>query len=124
LKGVARGVAGFGIKPAVGVVDLVTRTAEGIRNTTTYWDEKHRLRVRPPRYFGGDRVLQPYNLEKSEGQELLFTIEEGKYQTDFYMFHIDIENSVIIISDNHVISINRFNIKLEEWNVCIKGMRS
>jgi hypothetical protein len=40
------------------------------------------------------------------------------------MFHIDIENSVIIISDSHVISINRFNIKLEEWNVCIKGMRS
>jgi len=132
----------------------VTRTAEGIRNTTTYWDEKHRLRVRPPRYFGSDRLLQvrcrarcrrqqrasinlslhpplrtficaqPYCREKSEGQELLYTLEEGKYQKDYYMYHINIENSVIIISDNHVISINRFNIKLEEWNVQIKGMRS
>ena len=48
----------FGLKPAVGVVDLVTRTAEGIRNTTTYWDDKGRQRVRPPRYFGAEGLLE------------------------------------------------------------------
>ena len=57
LKGIGRGLIGIGLKPIIGVVDLVTRTAEGIRNTATYWEEKNRGRIRPPRYFSRDKVL-------------------------------------------------------------------
>ena len=38
------------------------------------------------------------------------------------MYHRIIENSVIVLSDGHIISINKFNPKLEEWNVSLKGL--
>ena len=57
VKGIGKGIAGFGLKPVIGVVDFFTRTAEGIRNTASYWEQKKRERSRPPRYFGRDKVL-------------------------------------------------------------------
>jgi hypothetical protein len=47
-------------KPAVGVVDLVTRSAEGLKNTTTYWEEGSKKRVRLPRFIGGDGVMHVF----------------------------------------------------------------
>lgn len=56
LKGFGRGIAGVIIKPSVGAIDLITRTTEGVRNTTLLGDKKVE-RKRPPRYFGtGDRL--------------------------------------------------------------------
>lgn len=54
-KGVGKGLVGVVLKPTVGVVDLATKTTEGIRNTTTYFDEKS-YRVRPPRFIGPTKV--------------------------------------------------------------------
>lgn len=52
------------MKPTVGVVDLVSRTTEGIANTASYFENKSRQRRRPPRYFPMNRVLLPYDHEK------------------------------------------------------------
>jgi vacuolar protein sorting-associated protein 13A/C len=121
VKGIGRGVIGLGLKPVIGVVDFVTRTAEGMRNTATYWEEKRRGRVRPPRYFGRDKVLELYSEPKALGQELLYTLELGKYRKEFYVHHIEEENTIIIVSDNHILSVNKLNVKQEEWHVKIKG---
>lgn len=44
------------MKPIVGSVDLISRTTEGIRNTTTILD-KSAERSRPPRSIGEDKAL-------------------------------------------------------------------
>jgi vacuolar protein sorting-associated protein 13A/C len=75
------------LKPAVGAVDLITRTTEGIKNTTTIFDEKLKARIRPPRFFGSDHLITIYNLEASLGQEIMSTANGGQYLNDYYEFH-------------------------------------
>lgn len=36
IKGVGKGLAGAVVKPVVGTVELFSKTAEGVKNTTTY----------------------------------------------------------------------------------------
>jgi hypothetical protein len=47
----------FGLKPVVGTIDFVSKTTEGIRNTTTMGD-KVLGRSRFPRKIGADKVLE------------------------------------------------------------------
>ena len=122
VKGIGRGAIGFGLKPMIGVVDFVTRTTEGIRNTATYWDEIRRGRVRPPRYFGRDKVLETYSMVKSRGQELLFTIDHGKYRKYFYVHHIEEETTIVLLSNAHIISMSRYDSEQEDWNVKVSDI--
>jgi vacuolar protein sorting-associated protein 13A/C len=82
----------------VGVVDLLTKTTEGIRNTAAYLDESKRHRIRWPRYFALPPVLQAYDQDKSIGQTLLKVIDEGSYAHQQYRFHMRIaeENWVLM----------------------------
>ena len=51
-KGTIKGLAGLIVKPVVGVMDLTSKTAEGIKNTANYFDDKsNETRFRPPRVF-------------------------------------------------------------------------
>ena len=68
------------LKPTVGVVDMVTKAAEGAKNTVTYFDDKKRKRLRPPRYFGPQKLLEEYSETKAEGQYLLKTISQGQFE--------------------------------------------
>jgi len=65
VKGIGRGVIGVAIKPTAGVLDLATKTTQGLKNTTTIFDEV-KQRKRAPRYFGPDRVLVPFNATHSK----------------------------------------------------------
>jgi len=114
----------LGIKPVVGVLDFITKTTEGIRNTTTYWDGKHRNRIRQPRYFGPDQVLQPYSSEKAQGQEYLHVIEEGKYRNQSYLYHVSVEGRVVLLSDSNVFCIRGNKEEaFAEWSVPIQDIR-
>ncbi len=50
-KGVGKGVIGLFTKPAVGVFDFVSASTEGIRNTTTVFDQGEIDRARLPRFI-------------------------------------------------------------------------
>jgi len=60
LKGIGRGIVGTVVKPVAGVLDLTSKTLEGVRNTTTLFDEK-RERIRIPRSFGTDGTMRVFN---------------------------------------------------------------
>jgi vacuolar protein sorting-associated protein 13A/C len=45
------------VKPVTGILDLAAKTAEGIRNTTTYFDKEEVCRTRKPRLFGPEGTL-------------------------------------------------------------------
>jgi len=85
-KGLGRGVVGVVAKPTVGAIDFVTRTTEGIKNTTTLFDEQ-KERIRYPRMLGNDYKIVSYDAKKSEGQYILFTTQNGKYQNEKYVYH-------------------------------------
>jgi vacuolar protein sorting-associated protein 13A/C len=84
------------LKPAVGAVDLFTRTTEGIKNTTTYFDEKSKAPIRPSRFFPPDNLVTMYHLEKSVGQQILKTMEPAKYRREHYVSHIVIRDVCVL----------------------------
>jgi len=84
LKGIGKGVAGLVLKPAIGTIDFVVQTAEGIKNTTTLLDDNVKARIRPPRHFGSDSLLRCYH-------------------NQFYVYHVTLPNEeIIIMSESHV----------------------
>jgi vacuolar protein sorting-associated protein 13A/C len=90
-KGIGQGLIGVVVKPTVGALDMVQRTTEGIKNTTSSADQ-NRKRRRPPRYIDRDRVLRIYDLEKAQMQSLLHQLEGGAYKKHKYSSHIYLEN--------------------------------
>lgn len=107
LKGIGLGVSGVVIKPVVGAIDLVTKTTEGIRNTTTFFEERERHRVRLPRHIADDRVLRPYSRDAAIGVFILRTQlpapfnAEDTYHASFYTGPIS--RRVFLLSAYHVI---------------------
>ena len=39
-KGVRKGLTGIVVKPITGVIDVISKTTEGIKNTALYFDDK------------------------------------------------------------------------------------
>lgn len=100
-KGVGIGVVGAVLKPTVGVVDLVTKTTEGIKNSAANYSAAQRQRVRWPRYFPDPPILEVYNREKSLGQTLLKTINDGNYGHQRYRFHLQVSRDRwVLLSHN------------------------
>ena len=40
LPGLLKGTTGLVMKPFIGVIDLVSKTSEGLKNTATHFDDK------------------------------------------------------------------------------------
>lgn len=105
------------LKPTIGVLDLLTKTGEGIRNATDMADGMQRTRDRPPRYFGPDRVLQPYSAARSAGQELLRRVDNGRFVRDFYITHYDMmEGSVLLVSHQHLLFFTSAPKLILQWS--------
>lgn len=68
-KGVGKGLMGAVFKPVTGVMDLASKTAEGIKNTTTYFDEKKDIDIRtrfPRCFYGKERTVKQYSQRDAE----------------------------------------------------------
>eukprot|EP01133_Synstelium_polycarpum_P011523 gene11523-13446_t len=101
-KGLVQGVVGVAIKPTAAVIDMTTKATEGIKNTTNLQDDKER--VRPPRCFGNDNVLRPFDPSESEGWFLLKTAHKGKHAHELYIWHYPVNNeSTVIITNQSLI---------------------
>jgi hypothetical protein len=100
-KGIGKGLAGIVLKPVVGAVDLVTRTTEGIKNTTTYMDEKSKAPIRPPRHFGSDGLVRIFDYERAAGQLVLRTLSERRGRRDIYESHVILKDKLVLISKRH-----------------------
>lgn len=72
----------------VGVVDMASTVTEGIRNTTTVFDDNAIDRARLPRQVSREGILKSYNERESLGQRWMAEAGEGKYRRDFYVAHI------------------------------------
>ena len=60
-KGVIQGLGGLVVKPISGVVDLVSKTTVGIKNTLTF-DDEQTYQIRYPRpFYGKFKKIRVYN---------------------------------------------------------------
>lgn len=117
-KGIGKGLAGIVLKPVVGAVDLVTRTTEGIKNTTTYMDEKSKAPIRPPRYFGADGLVRIFDYEKAAGQLVLRTLTERRGRRDIYESHVLLKEKLVILSRRHVFVLNQDGLNFgSKWKI-------
>jgi len=107
VKGIGKGLAGIVLKPVVGAVDLVTRTTEGIKNTTTYMDEKSKAPIRPPRYFGADGLVHVFDYERAAGQLVLRTLSERRGRRDIYESHVILKDTLVLFSRHHIFKLEQ-----------------
>lgn len=91
-KGIGKGLLGLATKPAIGAFDLASNMAEGVRNTTTVFDQEGLDRVRLTRYIGKDGIVRPYSQRESLGQFWLKTLDNGKYFNEEYIAHLELQS--------------------------------
>jgi vacuolar protein sorting-associated protein 13A/C len=77
-------------KPAVGVMDFLAASTEGIRNTTTVFDQQDLDRVRLPRFIASDGVLRPFSAREALGQSWLKDLDAGAYFHESYVAHLGV----------------------------------
>ncbi|CAK73960.1 unnamed protein product (macronuclear) [Paramecium tetraurelia] len=71
LLGIYQGIMGIIIKPTVGIYDLLITIIEGIKNTAIYEEHIMDTRYRPPRIFGDNNQLIPFNFKHAIGTDII-----------------------------------------------------
>ncbi|KAJ3515399.1 hypothetical protein NLJ89_g1777 [Agrocybe chaxingu] len=117
-KGVGKGLVGAVTKPVVGVFDLASNVTEGIRNTTTVFDNPERDRIRLPRLIASDGVLRPYSSREALGQSWMKDLSNGEYRQEHYVAHINAPggDNVILLTASRVLSFWSKRLRLE-WEL-------
>jgi hypothetical protein len=90
--GMARGILGVALKPAVGVLDLASRATEGIRNTAMQHNTTNHnfelggiRRCRIPRAFGRQGLLTCFNIQDAAAQCIADYLSDFKYDPRLYV---------------------------------------
>jgi len=124
-KGVGKGVVGLFTKPAVGVMDFLSASTEGIRNTTTVFDQHDIDRVRLPRFISADGVLRPFSEREALGQSWVKDVNSGQFFGDSYVAHLDIpgDDMVAILTNNRVMTVPLTRMKAT-WQTQFEELQS
>ncbi|XP_049849223.1 uncharacterized protein LOC126318273 [Schistocerca gregaria] len=119
LKGVQTGLTGVILKPTIGIVDLVSRTAQGIKNNAALANNRPYTPVRLPRYFGEDHILTVYDPEKSTGQLILCYIEGRQDRASVYIAHFMVKKNCLLVTKPYLyfLKSSRHSTGHFEWKV-------
>jgi len=128
-KGIGRGIAGLVLKPTIGAIDFVSRTAEGIKNTTKIFDHNVKARVRPPRYITEEGRICLYDFDKSVGQQILHSLQDGAFNTQAYRFHCFCTTNDCVLASTTMLWLLTKNKIGElawksEWGVALEHIRN
>lgn len=115
LKGSIQGLTSLLIKPIGGVFDATAKTAEGLKNTVTFYDDKpNSERFRPPRvFYEEERFIKRYDKKDAKLMQRLQKIQKGvfanirflegfenvQFKTKNYSLVICYEYVILIASD-------------------------
>ncbi|BEI82300.1 hypothetical protein CcaverHIS002_0301680 [Cutaneotrichosporon cavernicola] len=124
-RGVGKGFVGLFTKPVVGVMDFISASTEGIRNTTTVFDTNTIDRVRLPRFIASDGVLRPYSARDALGQSWLKDLDAGAYFSESYVAHLDIpgDDAVAILSNHRLLYVQLRRMRVI-WQVSFDELQS
>lgn len=144
VKGVGKGLLGLATKPAIGAFDLASNMAEGVKNTTTVFDQEGLDRVRLTRFIGINGVVRPYSQREALGQFWLKTLDNGKYFNESYIAHLELnsgsqgdrnaggnggrsqgaEASMLVMITYNSIMLVRAKKLTTEWDVPLKDVQT
>lgn len=125
VKGVGKGLMGLPTKAAIGAFDLASNMAEGVRNTTTVFDQEGLDRVRLSRFIGQDGVVRPYSQREALGQFWLKTLDNGKYFNEDYLAHLELEGKdmLVMLTYNGIMLVRTKKLQTE-WDVPLKDIQT
>ncbi|KZF24832.1 vacuolar protein sorting-associated protein 13 [Xylona heveae TC161] len=125
VKGVGKGFLGLATKPAIGAFDLASSVAEGVRNTTTVFDQEGLDRVRLTRFIGQDGIVRPYSQREALGQFWLKTLDNGKYFTEDYIAHLELSGKelFVMLTYNRIMLVKAKKLQTE-WDVPLKDIQT
>ncbi|GAB1518861.1 Vacuolar protein sorting-associated protein 13 [Rhizoctonia solani] len=105
-------------KPVIGVFDLAANVTEGIRNTTTVFDNNQSERVRKPRHIPPDGILVPYSGADALGQMWMKDLDGGRFRNEFYVAHIDLPggDNVAMLTTSRIMTFSVNKLRLE-WEM-------
>ncbi|PSN61047.1 vacuolar protein sorting-associated protein 13 [Corynespora cassiicola Philippines] len=125
VKGVGKGLLGVPTKAAIGAFDLASNMAEGVRNTTTVFDQEGLDRVRLSRFIGQDGVVRPYSQREALGQFWLKTLDNGKYFNEDYIAHLELQGKdmLVMLTYNSIMLVRTKRLQTE-WDVPLKDIQT
>ncbi|KAH8730883.1 hypothetical protein GQ44DRAFT_672868 [Phaeosphaeriaceae sp. PMI808] len=125
VKGVGKGLLGVPTKAAIGAFDLASNMAEGVRNTTTVFDQEGLDRVRLTRFIGTDGIVRPYSQREALGQFWLKTLDNGKYFNEDYIAHLELQNKemLVMLTYNGVMMVRTKKLTTE-WEVLLRDVQT
>ncbi|KAI9686492.1 MAG: hypothetical protein M1822_003503 [Bathelium mastoideum] len=125
VKGVGKGFLGLATKPAIGAFDLASNISEGVRNTTTVFDQEGLDRVRLTRFIGTDGIVRPYSQREALGQFWLKTIDNGKYFNEDYIAHLELtgKDMLVMLTYNSIMLVRTKKLTTE-WDVALKDIQT
>ena len=125
VKGVGKGFLGLATKPAIGAFDLASSVAEGVRNTTTVFDQEGLDRVRLTRFIGIDGIVRPYSQREALGQFWLKTLDSGKFFNEDYIAHLELPGKDMMVMLTYTVILLVRTKKLHtEWDVALKDVQT
>lgn len=124
-KGIGKGVVGLTTKPVIGVFDLASNVTEGIRNTTTVFDQEGLERVRLTRYIGRDGIVRPYSQREALGQFWLKQLDNGKHFDEEYVAHLELQEQdvVVIVTYTRIMLVKAKRLWCE-WDIPLRDIRT
>ncbi|KAL9100888.1 MAG: hypothetical protein Q9163_003799 [Psora crenata] len=125
MKGVGKGVLGLATKPAIGAFDLASNMAEGVRNTTTVFDQEGLDRVRLTRFIGLDGIVRPYAQREALGQFWLKTLDDGKYFHEDYIAHLELsgKDMLVMLTYNRIMLVKMKKLRTE-WDIKLNDIQT
>lgn len=125
VKGIGKGLLGVPTKAAIGAFDLASNMAEGVRNTTTVFDQEGLDRVRLSRFIGQDGIVRPYSQREALGQFWLKTLDNGRYFNEDYIAHLELpgKDLLVMLTYNGIMLVRTRKLTTE-WDVPLKDIQT
>jgi len=125
VKGLGKGVLGAVTKPVIGAFDLASNVAEGVRNTTTVFDQDGLDRVRLLRYIDRDGIVHAYSQREALGQSWLRSMDNGKYFSDDYVAHLELQGRdlFVMLTYTHIMLVRTKNLS-SEWSIPLRDIQT
>ncbi|KAJ1515110.1 hypothetical protein HMI56_006567 [Coelomomyces lativittatus] len=124
-KGVGKGIVGLAAKPMVGLLDMASNISEGIKNTTTVFDDETEIdRMRLPRFIDKSHTLAIYSAREALGQSWLKMLNNGAYASKSYVAHLELklEDYACILTTDIILMIRLKQLRTE-WELPIGDVR-
>lgn len=125
VKGIGKGLLGVPTKAAIGAFDLASNMAEGVRNTTTVFDQEGLDRVRLSRFIGQDGIVRPYSQREALGQFWLKTLDNGRHFNEDYIAHLELpgKDLLVMLTYNGIMLVKTRKLTTE-WDVPLKDIQT